>query len=38
MTARGVTPLYPPTDMPWGNRDVRVTDPFGNKICIATRL
>ena len=38
MTARGVTPLYPPTDMPWGNRDLRVMDPFGNKICIATRI
>jgi catechol 2,3-dioxygenase-like lactoylglutathione lyase family enzyme len=38
ITARGVACLYPPTDQPWGNRDVRVRDPFGNTLCIASRL
>jgi len=27
-----------PQDEPWGNRDFRVTDPDGNRLCICTRL
>jgi catechol 2,3-dioxygenase-like lactoylglutathione lyase family enzyme len=25
-----------PRDQPWGNRELRLRDPFGNRLCIAT--
>ena len=25
-----------PRDQPWGNREMRLQDPFGNRLCIAT--
>lgn len=25
-----------PRDRPWGNREMRLRDPFGNRLCIAT--
>jgi len=27
-----------PEDQPWGNREMRLRDPFGNRLCIATVL
>ena len=28
----------PPKDQPWGNREVRLSDPDGNTVCISTQL
>jgi catechol 2,3-dioxygenase-like lactoylglutathione lyase family enzyme len=33
----GIVANYIPVNQEWGNRDFRITDPDGNKICIATR-
>ncbi len=33
----GVTPQMPPTDMFWGDRFAKVTDPFGHVWSLATR-
>jgi uncharacterized glyoxalase superfamily protein PhnB len=38
ITARGIACESPPEDQPWGMRDFRVKDPFGNTLDIATRL
>jgi uncharacterized glyoxalase superfamily protein PhnB len=35
--AAGATTLLPPTDMPYGDREADVTDPFGNNWYIGTR-
>ncbi len=35
---RDVEIVSEPTDQPWGNRDMVLLDPFGNRICIATVL
>ncbi len=32
----GVPIDEPPQDQPWGNRELRLTDPFGNRLCVAT--
>jgi len=36
--ARGVVPTQPPATMPWGPREMVVTDPDGNRLRFATRL
>jgi catechol 2,3-dioxygenase-like lactoylglutathione lyase family enzyme len=36
--ARGVVPTHPPATMPWGQREMVVTDPDGNRLRFATRL
>jgi len=33
--ARGVVPTEPPADMPWGSRELVVTDPDGNRLRFA---
>ncbi|HEX2174198.1 MAG TPA: VOC family protein, partial [Dehalococcoidia bacterium] len=35
---RGVPVKEPPTDEPWGLRDMTVVDPDGNQLRICTRL
>lgn len=35
---RGLEPESDPVDQPWGNREFRLRDPFGNQICIASVL
>lgn len=35
--AAGATTLNPPTDMPYGDREADITDPFGNNWYIGTR-
>ncbi len=35
---RGVEVEEEPRDQPWGNREMRIRDPFGNRLCIATVL
>ena len=35
-TARGIAPTSPPVDMPWGPREMVVTDPDGNRLRFAT--
>jgi uncharacterized glyoxalase superfamily protein PhnB len=34
----GITTDRPPSDQPWGLRDVRFRDPDGNQLVVATRL
>ncbi|HSP06235.1 MAG TPA: VOC family protein, partial [Acidobacteriota bacterium] len=34
----GATPVYPPTEQPYGDRNAHVEDPFGNTWYIATRI
>ena len=34
---RGVE-VQPPRNQPWGNRDMRISDPDGNSLCICTQL
>lgn len=34
--ARGVIPTEPPTDTPWGSREMVVTDPDGNRLRFAS--
>ena len=34
----GAEAVLPPTDMPWGDRYCKVTDPFGHQWSIATHL
>lgn len=34
----GVVPILPPTNQPWGNREMRLSDPDGNHLCISQRL
>ena len=36
-TSRGVSPNEPPADMPWGPREMVVTDPDRNRLRFATR-
>jgi len=36
--ARGVPIQQPPTDEPWGLRDMNIADPDGNQLRICTRL
>ena len=36
--ARGVVPTEPPADMPWGPREMVVTDPDGNRLRFASRI
>jgi uncharacterized glyoxalase superfamily protein PhnB len=36
-SAAGVTATEPPQDMPWGSREMVVTDPDGNRLRFATR-
>jgi len=38
MLARGVVAEGPPTDQPWGNREMRVRDPDGNQLCVCAVL
>ena len=38
LRARGVVADEPPGDRPWGNREMRLRDPDGNTLCIATPL
>ncbi|UBF28890.1 VOC family protein [Kovacikia minuta CCNUW1] len=38
MTHKGVQIDAPPTDQPWGDRDIRVVDSDGNQLNICTRL
>ena len=35
--ARGVAPTQSPEDMPWGPREMLITDPDGNRLRFATR-
>jgi len=35
--ARGVVPTEPPANMPWGPREMVVTDPDGNRLRFATQ-
>jgi catechol 2,3-dioxygenase-like lactoylglutathione lyase family enzyme len=36
--AHGIVPNHQPEDKPWGNREMRIYDPDGNRLCFATRL
>jgi catechol 2,3-dioxygenase-like lactoylglutathione lyase family enzyme len=36
LVARGVAVEAPPRTQPWGNREMLLRDPDGNRICIAT--
>jgi uncharacterized glyoxalase superfamily protein PhnB len=36
--AKGMHIPDPPADQPWGVRDMRVTDPDGNRLNISTRF
>ena len=36
LAARGVAVETPPRTQPWGNREMLLRDPDGNRICIAT--
>jgi uncharacterized glyoxalase superfamily protein PhnB len=36
-TAAGLPVKQPPTDQAWGNRDMVLVDPFGNRLVIAQR-
>lgn len=35
--SRGISPTEPPADMPWGPREMVVTDPDRNRLRFATR-
>jgi uncharacterized glyoxalase superfamily protein PhnB len=35
-TERGVVPIHPPEDTPWGTREMRLTDPDGNRLRFAS--
>jgi len=35
---RGITTDRPPSDQPWGLRDVRFRDPDGNQLVVGTRI
>ena len=37
-TAAGATADMPPTDMFWGDRYAKLTDPFGHKWAMATHI
>lgn len=34
----GIVPSIMPKNQPWGNREMRLTDPDGNQLCICQRL
>ncbi len=34
----GIVPSTLPRTQPWGNREMRLTDPDGNNLCISQRL
>lgn len=36
--SRGVAPVEPPEDTPWGTREMVVTDPDGNRLRFSSRL
>jgi catechol 2,3-dioxygenase-like lactoylglutathione lyase family enzyme len=38
LRGRGVVPELPPTDQPWGLREMHLLDPDGNRLRICTRL
>jgi catechol 2,3-dioxygenase-like lactoylglutathione lyase family enzyme len=38
LLTRGIVAEHAPTDRPWGNREMLVRDPDGNKLCICTAL
>jgi hypothetical protein len=35
-TELGVVPIHPPEDTPWGTREMRLTDPDGNRVRFAS--
>lgn len=35
---QGIVPTLLPMDQPWGNREMRLTDPDGNCLCVSQRL
>jgi catechol 2,3-dioxygenase-like lactoylglutathione lyase family enzyme len=38
LLTRGILAEHAPADRPWGNREMLVRDPDGNKLCICTAL
>lgn len=38
LLTRGILAEHKPTDRPWGNREMLVCDPDGNRLCICTAL
>jgi catechol 2,3-dioxygenase-like lactoylglutathione lyase family enzyme len=38
IVSRGVQPAQPPTDEPWGLRDMNIIDPDGNQIRVCSRV
>ena len=38
LLTRGILAEHQPVDRPWGNREMLVRDPDGNKLCICTVL
>ena len=38
LLTRGILAEHAPVDRPWGNREMLVRDPDGNKLCICTPL
>jgi len=38
LRGKSISVKQPPTDQPWGNRDMNVMDPDGNQLRISTKL
>jgi catechol 2,3-dioxygenase-like lactoylglutathione lyase family enzyme len=38
LLSRGILAEHPPVNQPWGNREMLVQDPDGNKLCICKAL
>lgn len=38
LLSRGILAEHPPVNQPWGNREMLVLDPDGNKLCISKAL